>query len=322
MILAVVGEPFDAVVTGAPTGLLGLLSVEVYNRDDPGAPAVAPATTDGITESRAGTYVARFTIAEAGSFAVRWTYTDPDVGPREVEEDVVVLGVALAPVQVIAGNAITATLAAPLTLANLGARVEVPDTRAIVAAWRMAAYNVATGAWTVALDPVATVGDYNLVWRTDDPEPPEFEVFVPLSVMAPEVVVPVGGDFAPTVQEVADVTPAYTRGGFDDEDGLQAGAPHATYDDGTSPTADQVQGLINAAVEEVQGRVGVPIPTASLGLARRCVVWLAAANIAGTKLPAQADEVGSEYRLYITNYTACLTELQAQARAPIGMRLT
>lgn len=223
--------------------------------------------------------------------------------------------------QVIAGQSFTATHSAPALVGDLGARIEAPVTRAVVSSWTRAAYDLTTGLWAVALDPPPTLGSYLLVWRTGDAEPPQYEVFIPLDVVSPLSIPAAGGDFTPTVQEVAYVTPAYTRGGFDD-DAPQAGAEQGTYTATTSPTADQVAGLIAAAVQEVQGRVGVSIPNVHLGLARRAAVWHVAATIAATKVPAGADESGGEYRAFVGNYTACLTELQSLAREPNAMRLT
>jgi len=165
------------------------------------------------------------------------------------------------------GSDLVATLVAPgvLPAFPVGARVEVPVTRAIVAYWRAAAYDSETGVWTVDFsDSPLLVGEYNLVWRDSGPEPPEFEVFVPLAVSAGNgsgAPLPPGGPYpwSPTVEEIAVLLPAYTRGGFDD-DRESAGAEQAMFTSSTSPTADEVEAYIVAACDEVQGRVGVVIP--------------------------------------------------------------
>lgn len=67
---------------------------------------------------------------------------------------------------------------------NMGARIEVPYTRAIATAWAPAAL-VDTGdtlRWEIELESPVTAGDYLLVWRTGDPEPPDLEIFIPLAV--------------------------------------------------------------------------------------------------------------------------------------------
>lgn len=222
--------------------------------------------------------------------------------------------------QVVHQQPVTAINAAPSTLVGLGARIEVPVSRAIVSAFRWASIDPDTGAWTVTLDAPPALGTYNLVWRTDDAEPPDYEVFIPLEVIAAVVTPVTPVQFSPTVQEVAYVTPAYTRGGFDD-DGLQGGAEQGSYDASTSPTATHVEALIAAGAEEVAGRVGVLIPAHLAGLAKRAVVWHVAAAIAAGKMPAGTDEAGGEYRAYVANYTGCLNELVTLAREPNATRL-
>lgn len=80
------------------------------------------------------------------------------------------------------GSVVVATLPAPevLPAAAMGARIEVPVTRAIVSYYRLAVLD--GGVWTVELEPPPFGGSYNLVWRTNDAEPPELEVTVPLTI--------------------------------------------------------------------------------------------------------------------------------------------
>lgn len=86
------------------------------------------------------------------------------------------------------GDRVSAYLPAPADPSPfyMGARVEVPYTREIVSFWQAAILQDTGDAlrWVVDLDPPALgVGDYCLVWRTGDPEPPDTEVFVPLMVV-------------------------------------------------------------------------------------------------------------------------------------------
>lgn len=98
--------------------------------------------------------------------------------------------------EVTLGADVVATLAAPGDL-DLGARIEVPVTRAIASYWRRARFDTASGLWTVTLEPpidptgaAAPVGpegtprpgEFVLVWRDGGPEPPIFETFIPLTV--------------------------------------------------------------------------------------------------------------------------------------------
>jgi hypothetical protein len=231
-------------------------------------------------------------------------------------------------VQVALGDDVVATPVAPSALPEfpMGARIEVPYTRAIVAYWRPAALDAVAGVWTVAFpapNDALVVGEYQLVWRDSGPEPPELEVFIPLAVARGAAVAVAPGEaapWAPTVLDVAKVTPAYTEGGTDDDRDPEAilpvagGAPQGTYTDNTVPTAADVQALIQAAVDEVQGRVGVAIPEAHYGLAKVTAKWHAAAAIAASKQPANTDDATGEYRGHITNFRNSLDALITLAR--------
>lgn len=127
-------------------------------------------------------------------------------------------------------------------------------------------------------------------------------------------------EWSPTVEQVALVAPAYTRGGFDDDE-YQAGAEQGTFTDSTSPTAQHVEGLILLGCEEVQARVGFTVPERCHELARTAVVWHAAAAIAAGKLPAQTDDAAGEHRSHVARYLATVEELVAQARVPRALRV-
>lgn len=127
-------------------------------------------------------------------------------------------------------------------------------------------------------------------------------------------------EWRPTVAQVAEVSPAYTRGGFDD-DVPQAGAQLGRFTDFTSPTTDEVEGLITAACLEVEGRVGFEMPTRCYALAKITARWHVAAAISAGKIPAGTDDASGEYRSHITSYRACLDELLLQARQPAALRI-
>lgn len=83
------------------------------------------------------------------------------------------------------GDPVAAWLTAPADPpADMGARVEVPYTRAIACFWQPATLEDTGDSlrWVVELEPPVQAGDYNLVWRDGGPEPPILEVFVPLMV--------------------------------------------------------------------------------------------------------------------------------------------
>jgi hypothetical protein len=125
-------------------------------------------------------------------------------------------------------------------------------------------------------------------------------------------------DWAPTVQDIAELSPAYTRHAIG-AGGMQSGAAQKVFDDTTDPTAADVQGLINAAIREVTGRVGAsPRRLSRYGeLAKQTVIWHAAASIEAEKQPAGADETTGAYSWKQASYFACLNELIRQARSQL-----
>lgn len=127
--------------------------------------------------------------------------------------------------------------------------------------------------------------------------------------------------WAPSLEDVADVCPAYTRGGFDDDE-PNAGEEKGTFTDTTSPTRQHVQGLIAAACQEVIGRVGAPIPERCYALARTAAKWHVAAAISAGKIPADTDDASGEYRSHITNYRFALDDLKEQVRVPLAIQLS
>lgn len=83
MIYVQPGATFEALLTGSTPGLLGVLTVELYDPTD-GTSIIAPDTV-GITEPRPGTYrVALEAPAIAGSYLIRWD-AGADVAEEEVE---------------------------------------------------------------------------------------------------------------------------------------------------------------------------------------------------------------------------------------------
>lgn len=126
--------------------------------------------------------------------------------------------------------------------------------------------------------------------------------------------------WAPTVADVAKLSPAYTRHPVDGQ-GEQAGSEQKVFDDTTDPTATDVQGYIDNAVREIAGRVGVSTARLELygELAKQAAAWHAAKTIEAEKAPDGADESVGAYSWKQSSYVACLTELISQAR-PILVR--
>lgn len=129
-------------------------------------------------------------------------------------------------------------------------------------------------------------------------------------------------EWGPTPEEIAALIPAYTRGGFDDDDsGIYPGAPQGAFTDTTSPTLGEVRALIDTSTDEVTGRVGVIIPAAYFNLAKATVKWHVCMTIAQNKMPANADEAGGQYRAFNSNFVASLAALTDLSRKPSPTRL-
>lgn len=120
----------------------------------------------------------------------------------------------------------------------------------------------------------------------------------------------------PSVQDIADLCPAYTRKPVDED-----GAEQGIFDETTNPTASQVQAFIEAAVQEVSGRVGTRISEAQAELAARAAAWHAAATVEAERMPDGADETVGAFRWKQASYVACLTELIDQCRRG-GLRIS
>lgn len=127
--------------------------------------------------------------------------------------------------------------------------------------------------------------------------------------------------WGPTVAEIAQLLPHYTRGGYDD-DAIYAGAEQGTFTDNTEPTVTEVQGLIDNACDEIAGRVGVLIPIANYTLAKATAKWHVAMTVSASKMPAGTDEAGGEYRSFNSNFLASLNSLTTLARMPSPTRLS
>jgi hypothetical protein len=173
--------------------------------------------------------------------------------------------------QAVAGQPFTTTLIDPAGISEpLGARVEVPVTRAIVSAWQQATLDGAT--WSVTLDAPVTPGEYLLVWRSGDPEPPVYETFLPLTVTASGVVVGASEDDFPLVNEeevrpdvddIANLANTRTASG--------GGGEISEFNEDTDPTATQVESLIDRAVEAVLAQLPTRFSTAHYERVRHAV---------------------------------------------------
>lgn len=192
--------------------------------------------------------------------------------------------------QVEVGQPVTATLVDPGSLLQgnrFGARIEMPVTRAIVSYWREAVLDPDEPTWTVILDAPPALGDYELVWRTDDAEPPAYETYVPLFVLAEGALASggIGPDAFPalldnlvSITPTADDVAALERTRTNDKDGNDQG----TFNSLTTPTDQDVDKLIEQAIYDVVSQLDEAIDPAHYDTLKRAVTLNAAILVEGS----------------------------------------
>lgn len=153
-------------------------------------------------------------------------------------------------------------------------------------------------------------GSYLVRWQGTGPEHAAEEALIVTVLPA----------WAPTLEQVAALCPAYTRRPVDD-DGEQIGREAGFFDDRTDPTAVEVQGYIVAAVNEVAGRVGIGAVrlNAYADLASQTAAWHAAATIDAEKGSQGSPDADLARGWKWSSYVACLKDLQA--RVPSALRI-
>jgi hypothetical protein len=214
-------------------------------------------------------------------------------------------------VQAIAGQPISTSLTAPAgDFTDLGARVEVPVTRAIVSYWRLGLLTPAAGLdpayWSVTLDPVVSPGDYQLVWRTSD-DPPTFETFIPLTVVASDSAAVSGVDYPPvdtesvrpTVEEIARLENTRTDAG--------GGGEVNEFTEDTRPTYEEVDELIDIAMDQVLSEIPPKVPDTYYSRIGHAIALYTAVLVEGAYFREQAD--GGSVDLWNRLYTAAITGL-------------
>lgn len=204
--------------------------------------------------------------------------------------------------QAVAGQPFTATLVNPVgDITNLGARVEVPVTRAIASYWRAATLDGVT--WTVESEAPVTPGEYLLVWRTGDPEPPDYETFIPLTVTASAIAVtslyPAWdlNEIRPETVDVARLDRTRTVGaeasaqGIDVTGTLSMGGDEiGDFTGGTRPTADEVDSLIDIAMGAVLNELPNRAPDSYYPRAKSLVALYTVLLIEGSYYREQLSE--------------------------------
>ena len=148
---------------------------------------------------------------------------------------------------VTAGRLFTAELENSSISGNVGARVEVSGTRAIVSYWRPASQTGDT--WTVTLEAPLDCGDYCLVWMDGAGTPGFAPIFDPLHVMSSVGTVTADlpaidvAKVTPTTAEVAQILRTRT---------VEAGGNDVgEFTDTTRPSVDEVEDVVDQAVDNV-----------------------------------------------------------------------
>lgn len=222
----------------------------------------------------------------------------------------------------------TATLVGPAGIErlNLGARIEVPVTRAIVCYWRPATRSGIV--WSVDLDAPPTAprgpgnadplfldalraGAFQIVWM-DDAAEPVVEIFVPLWVWtgAGDGWPGDGVDWPPP--DLDAVTPTV--------DDVMALLRTRTYEDGvveqptatdlTRPPHDEVQALIERAVPVVLSQLRPRFPDTLYGEVRHAIALYVAVLVEGSYFREQLAE--SQVALYRDLYLAAVAGITGQ----------
>lgn len=211
---------------------------------------------------------------------------------------------------VVAGSTFISTLVDPGGVSYLGARVEVPITRAIVSFWTEA--TLVGDTWMVELEAPLEQGGYNLVWRTGDPEPPAYEAFIPLSVLAVGSTIPTGTIEEPPVVDRELVTPTVDDVAALERTRTMAEGAHEeiTFTDETRPSAAAVEDLIQQALDLTLAELPQKFPVRHYDALRRAVSLYAAVLVEGSFYREQAGDDSST--LWRTLYNTAMLNLQRE----------
>ena len=199
---------------------------------------------------------------------------------------------------------------------TLGARVEVPVSRAIASAW--VAGTLSAGTWTVTLTAIPDTGNFNFVWRTNDAEPPYYEVFIPISIgpaVMPGIVYGTNypeidsAQVTPSVEDVAKLE--RTRTVHDDLTEV------STFDSETRPTDVECQELVQQAVKDVLSGLPSQFDPQHWPKAKRVITLYSAMLVEGSFYKEQALTRGVmpwelEYNSALTKLMALIEEDRSQ----------
>ena len=226
---------------------------------------------------------------------------------------------------VAAGSEFTATLVDPGGLDDLalGARIEIPVTRAIVDYWKAA--TLSGYVWSVVLEAPPTesaqpgsdpemdaalkAGEFNIVWL-DGLEPPTVEFYVPL--FCSDSVAGSGSSADWPAVDVDEVTPsvddvAALEGTRRMDDSVEE---QLTFTADTRPTDTQVQALIDQAVPVVLAQLNPTFPPDYYSEVSHAIALYAAILVEGSYYREQLN-VGS-VALYRALLEQTLTAINSQ----------
>lgn len=197
---------------------------------------------------------------------------------------------------------------------DLGARIEVPVTRAIASYWKPG--TLEGSIWSVTLDHVVEPGHYQVVWRNSY-DPPPVEIFIPLVVAAEGVFTdedmpPVDLDvIKPSPDDVANLERTRTT--------ALGATDSVEFTDDTQPTYDEVQTLIDQATPLVLAELPNKFPEHYYEAVKHAVALYVALLIEGSHFREQEDSTSggtwrSLYNVAILNLKRAINEDLAQWR--------
>lgn len=219
-------------------------------------------------------------------------------------------------VQAGSGSTFTASIPTPPFQAGqvLGARIEVPVTRAVVGERVLASVGADTSSVTMVAPTL--LGDYQIVWQMSDGTDVGFQPLVVVSLVAAAGSVGVEWpevdeeQVRPTVADVAQLERIRTID-------LDSGDDVGTFTDNTRPTAGEVDGLIDVAMDDVVS--ALPVSTFApkhYRQVRRVITLGAAMMVEASYYEEQApDRAGPVWQ---TLYQNGLTQLQARIESDMA----
>lgn len=231
---------------------------------------------------------------------------------------------------VIAGASFTTTLISPGGInSGVGARVEVPVTRAIVSMFELAVLSAVDGfTWTATLYAPMLAGEYNIIWMTtapDEAQPGPFPIFVPLFVADTSDIVgitnidwpPIDMDaIEPSVADVAALEGTRTRD--------EAGTFYDTFTAQTEPTDAQVLAIIGQAKLLVVSEFPNGVDPAEYSRVKQAVALLSAVMIETSffrNQESQGGGSGNTAGAWRAMYTMVISGLQADVERALRQGL-